>query len=58
VSPYIIAGYVVALSALTLYSVTLILRVRAARHRLERIEIEERATGAPGEGTSSAADQP
>jgi hypothetical protein len=58
VSPYIIAGYVVALSTLSLYAVTLILRLRAARHRLERIEIEERAAGVPSEGTSSAADQP
>ena len=44
-SPYIIAGYVVALSTLSLYGVTLLFRVRAARRRLKVVEVDDRASG-------------
>lgn len=57
-SPYIIAGYVVALSTLVLYGATLVVRVRAARRRLEMIEIDDRAGEVRGEGAGPAADAP
>jgi hypothetical protein len=60
VSPYIVTGYVVALSALTLYAVTIVVRLRAARRRLGGIDIDsgDRAAGTHGEGAGSAADEP
>jgi hypothetical protein len=57
-SPYIVAGYVVALSTLTLYGVTLLVRVRAARRRLETVEVDDRAAEARGGGAGSAAEEP
>ncbi len=57
-SPYIVAGYVVALSTLTLYGATLLARVRAARRRLETVEIDDHATDGRDGGTGRAAEQP
>ncbi len=57
-SPYIIAGYVVALSTLSLYGVTLLFRVRAARRRLKVVEVDDRASGQRGGGSGAVADAP
>jgi hypothetical protein len=55
-SPYIIAGYVVALSTLSLYGVTLLIRVRAARRRLKVVEVDGRASGQSNGGKGAGAD--
>ncbi|MGB9113557.1 MAG: hypothetical protein WCF24_12640 [Acidimicrobiales bacterium] len=55
-SAYIVVGYVVALGTLTLYGVTLLARVRAARHRLEAVEMDDSASDGLDGGTGSAAE--
>jgi hypothetical protein len=57
-SAYIVAGYVIALSVLSLYGGTLMLRVRAARRRLEVFDPVERATDARPEGTGASTHAP
>ncbi|MGA8295860.1 MAG: hypothetical protein WB770_02335 [Acidimicrobiales bacterium] len=57
-SSYIIAGYVIALSVLTLYGIALVVRVRAARRRLDMVEADDPEISARARGTGAAVDSP